>query len=376
MATITKRVNKSGTYYYLIESGRVKGKPRLVRQIYLGTAERISKAVEQLSSGAKFAAPELVTVFEFGAVMAIYSVAERLGICRIIDEIVGKRNQGLPVSATILLAAINRAVAPISKKAFASWFGKTVLYKIFPAANTKNLSSQGFWNNMSAIDEDKIRRIEDEITKRVVERYSIELDCLLFDNTNFSTYIDTSNPSTLAKRGHSKEKRKDLKIVGLSLMVSRDHNIPLFHEVYPGNVHDAQQFSGIIDKLKDRYRNLGKGDCTVTLVFDKGNNNEDNAQKLLEVEPCPFHFIGGLRLEQCPELLGIPKADYAALEGDPHGATAYRAMKEVYGREFTVVVTYNPELFQAQMDGILANIASCEKALAALNERLRLRGKE
>jgi transposase len=240
MATITKRTNKSGTYYYLVESARVNGKPRIVKQVYLGTAERIEKAVGQLSTEKTIPDPGLVTVFDFGAVVALYSVADRLGICQIIDDIAGKRDQGLPISSSMLLAAINRAVAPTSKNAFFNWFAKTVLHKIFPGANERSLSSQGFWNNMTVLDEDKIRRIEDEITKRVVERYAIELDCLLFDNTNFFTYIDTANPSSLVKRGHSKEKRTDLKIVGLSLMVSPDHNIPLFHEVYAGNTHDAE----------------------------------------------------------------------------------------------------------------------------------------
>ncbi|MCL5780465.1 MAG: hypothetical protein M1119_06030, partial [Firmicutes bacterium] len=39
----------------------------------------------------------------------------------------------------------------------------------------------------------------------------------------------------LPQRGHSKEKRSDLKIVGLAMMVTPDFNVPLFHEVYPGN---------------------------------------------------------------------------------------------------------------------------------------------
>ena len=190
---------------------------------------------------------------------------------------------------------------------------------------------------------------------------------------NFFTYLNTSNLSTLGKRGNSKEKRVDLKIVGLSLMVSPDHNIPLFHETYPGNTNDAKQFSNIIIKLKNRYRALGKGDCEVTLVFDKGNNNEDNIQELLETDPCPFHFVGGLRLNQCPELLDIPKSDYIMLDSSFNGTSACRSMKYVYDREFTVVITHNPELFKAQMRGILANIASCEKAFAALNEKLGLR---
>ena len=204
MATISKRTNKSGTYYYMVESARVNGKPRIVKQVYLGTAERITKAVELLSSAVSVPDPQRVIVYDFGVVTALYSVAERLGICRIIDDIAGKRGQGLPISTYMILAAINRAVSPTSKNTFFEWFDKTVLYKVFPSANKKNLSSQGFWNNMASLDEDKIRRIEDEITKRIVKQYGINSECLLFDNTNFFTYIDTANPSKLAKRGHSK----------------------------------------------------------------------------------------------------------------------------------------------------------------------------
>ena len=260
-----------------------------------------------MSSEVSVQDPQSVTVYEFCAVSALFSVAERLGVRQIIDGIAEKRKQGLPVSSSILLAAINRAIAPTSKRSFYEWFDRTVLYKIFPGANAKSLSSQGFWNNMSVLDEDKIRKIEDEITKRVVEQYSIETECLLYDNTNFFTYIDTDNASALAKRGHSKEKRSDLKIVGLSLMVSPDHNIPLFHEAYPGNRNDALQFSEVVDKIKCRYEKLGRGACEMTLVFDKGNNNGDNIYNMIETGLCKSHFVGGLRLNQCLELLEISK---------------------------------------------------------------------
>ena len=373
MATIIKKKVRNNTYYYLVESARVNGKPRIVKQTYLGTAEKIEEAVRQMTCEKTIAEAKEVTVYEFGAVAALYSVAQRLGVGEIIDAIAGKRKQGLPVSAYMVLAAVNRAASPTSKAGFHEWFERTALRGIYPGANAKNLSSQGFWNNMAELDEEKIRLIEDAVTARVVERYGIETQSLLFDNTNFYTYIDTSNPSTLAKRGHCKQKRTDLKIVGLSLMVSPDHNIPLFHEAYPGNRHDAQQFSAVVGKLKERWRKLGKGECSVTLVFDKGNNNEDNIAELIGSEPCPFHLVGGLRLSQCPELLDVSIWNYEPLNGDFRGTSAYRATVYIYERNFTAVVTYNPELFEAQMDGVLANIASCQKALSELKEKLRLR---
>jgi transposase len=372
MATLNKRVKSSGTYYYLVESARVNGKPRIVSQKYLGTAERIGEAVEYMNKG--IPEPELTTVFEFGAVTALYDLAERIGIRGIIDKYSGKRSQGLPVGDSMLIAAINRVVAPTSKSDLHEWYNKTVLYKMFPKANASNLSCQGFWNNMDVLDTQKIRLIEDEVAGIVVEKYKLNTDMLLFDNTNFFTYIDTANKAKIPQRGHSKEKRSDLKIVGLSMMVSPDHSIPLFHESYEGNTNDAKRFSQVINQLKNRCKKFGGGECDATFVFDKGNNNEGNIDDLLSEEPCAVHFVGGLRLNQCSDLLSIPKQTFIPLEGQCFkSASAIRTKKEVYGKIFTVVLTNNPELYKAQLRGIENNIARCERELSELSGKLRRR---
>ena len=368
MAYIVKKKVKGRIYYYLAESARVNGKPRIISRKYLGAAASIADAVMHK---AKIPKPIFSTVLDLGAVLALFNVAERLGIRKIIEYHVLKRDQGMPVSDSILLAAINRAVMPKSKNSFYGWFQRTVLGSCFPQANKTSLSSQGFWNNMSQLDQKTIRAIEDDITKIVVSRYKISTECLLFDNTNFFTYIDTDNPSTLAKRGHSKQKRTDLRIIGLSLMVSPDNNIPLFHETYPGNMNDAKRFCEVVSDLKQRYQKLGVGDCVATLVFDRGNNSEDNIDDVLSDSPLPFHFVGGLKLNQCPELLNIPKSGFKALRGETFKqTTAYRTKKTVFGREFTAVMTYNPELYKSQLRGISANVEKCVARLQELQESL------
>ena len=335
----------------------------------MGTADKVAEA---LSSSQSIPAPEYSIVQDFSAVLALYDIAQRLGIREIIERHTGKREQGLPVSDSILLAAINRAVMPKSKNTFFSWFERTVLSTCFPNANKTNLSSQGFWNNMSQLNQDMIRSIEDDITKIVVDRYKVSTECMLFDNTNFFTYIDTDNQATLAQRGHSKEKRSDLKIVGLSLMVFPDHNIPLLHETYPGNRNDAKRFSEIIDKLKRRYLKIYSGDCNVTLVFDRGNNSEDNIDDILNADVLPFHFVGGLKLNQCGKLLTIPKEEFTPLLGDSFKKTiAYRTTMKVYGRDFVVVMTYNPELYKSQLRGVANNIEKCTTQLSELQKSLK-----
>jgi transposase len=370
MASIIKKKVKKYFYYYLVESARVNGKPRIISQKYLGTAKDIGNAID-LSKTSVIPEPEYSAVLDFGAVSALFDLAERIGVRDIINAHVGKRLQGLSVGDSMLLAAINRAVSPSSKNGFFNWFDKTVLHNHFPAANRSSLSSQGFWNNMSQLTEDKIRAIEDELTKTIVERYDLSTECLLFDNTNFFTYLDTSNPATLAKRGNSKEKRSDLKIIGLSLMASPENNIPLFHETYPGNTNDAKRFAEIIGLLKERYQKIHRGGEGITLVFDKGNNNESNIDELLNEEPCSFHFVGGLRLNQCPDILDIPREKYLSLEGESFkGTMVCRTTKRMYNQETTVVATYNPRLFDAQLDGVLGNIQKCEYKMRELQKSL------
>jgi len=103
---------------------------------------------------------------------------------------------------------------------------------------------------------------------------------LIYDATNFFTYIDTESDSTLPQRVHSKEKRGDLKIVGLSMMVSPDFNVPLFHDLYAGNQPDAKQFLAVVERLQQRFEHISDQKMEATVVFDKGNNSAEHIQKL------------------------------------------------------------------------------------------------
>jgi transposase len=354
-----------------VTSARVNGKPKIVSQIYLGTIDKIKASIQNSDN-----IPDSLfnLSYDFGAVIALLDVAERIGIREIIEKHCTKRAQGLSVSDSMLLAAINRATAPTSKRSFHQWFEQTALSQTFPKANSKTLSSQGFWNNMKNLDSNKIKVIEDEITKKVVETYNIDTNCLLFDNTNFITYINTENTAKIPQRGNSKEKRTDLKIVGLSLMVSPQHNIPLFHEVYPGNDNDAKQFFNVVNSLKNRCANIDHGKGEVTLVFDKGNNSEENIKLVASDNICKFHFVGSLKLNQCPEFKMLPESEFSKLEENIFGkTTVYRTKKNVFGTDVTVVLTNNPELFEAQLRGILLNIDKCKKSLKDINSNLLLR---
>ncbi|MGB6641573.1 MAG: IS1634 family transposase, partial [Thermoanaerobaculia bacterium] len=259
-------------------------------------------------------------------------------------------NQGPSVGTMLLLAAINRAVAATSKAQIATWYERTSLPR-WMKLQAGQLTSQRFWDNMDRVSEDALVAIERELSARVVKEFQLDLRCLFYDATNFFTFIDTFNARpTLAARGKSKEGRSNLRILGLALLVTGDFQVPLFHCLYPGNHNDPTSFRSVVGELVERYRVLSDGVEDVTLVFDKGNNTEDT----LEVVAKTYHVVGSLVPGHHQDLLAIPRKRFERLDPDrfPDEVSAYRTTKEVFGRSFTVLVTYNENLFRTQTQTI------------------------
>ena len=365
MATIQGRRRGKSTYYYLVESRRVNGKPRPVVLQYLGTAEGLAARLAQAEGSSH---PLCAEVVDFAAVAALWDLAHRLDLVSLLDRHAPKRRQGVTIGQYITLAAINRCVATTSKARLAEWYGKTVLSRLCPLRSNL-LAGQRFWDAMDHVTPDTIRAVEAELSRRIVEDFELDLRTLCFDCTNFDTYVDSTNAAELPQRGHAKSKRMDLRIVGLALMVSVDGMIPLFSQTYPGNQADSVTFRGVTDELVARYRLLAREAEHLTLVFDKGNNSEEN---LAAIDRSPYHVIGSLVPTQHYDLLGIPLEQFSGLD-DPRldGVIAYRTKKEVFGREWTIIVTRSEGLLAGQLRGIAQHLAKRKKRFLDLRKKLR-----
>jgi transposase len=366
MVSLTKKTIRGKPYYYARECKRIDGKPKIVWQQYLGKAEDIVTAMTQ---GQGVAEPEHALVSDFGAVAALYDLAQRLKLAEHIDAHVPKRGRGPSVGTYLLVAIINRCVAPCSKAGIGEWFQNTALRRLI-GIEARQLSSQRFWDNMDRVSSGAIQAIERDVVRAMVRSFKVDLKQVLFDGTNFFTFIDTFNErNKLAQRGKSKEGRTALRIVGLALLVSADGHIPLLHRTYPGNQADAPTFRSLTDALIERYRELTEGAEHVTLVFDKGNNAKDN---LHSIDQSPYHFIGSLVPTQHPKLLAIPSKRFHSLESEglPE-VSVYRSTREVFGVQRTVLVTYNENLFIAQSRTLLREIAKRQSNLRELQQQLR-----
>ena len=87
MSFIVGKKQDGKTYYYLAESARVEGKPRIVSQRYLGSAEEIAARLSEAGPGE----PDRSRHLAFGDVAAVWELLGRLRVAEIVDEVVGAR---------------------------------------------------------------------------------------------------------------------------------------------------------------------------------------------------------------------------------------------------------------------------------------------
>ena len=362
MSSIISKKIKGNTYYYLVESARVGGKPRIVSQRYLGKAADIDAAM----SGSQVL-PERTRHLGFGDLAVALSVLRRLKVKEIVDGVVGQRRDDVSASVGtyVELMVANRVVAPCSKLAFSDWW-QTTAGDRFVKLPVAALDHRKFWDAMDELSPQMLEEIEQAVTSAMVCEFAIATDGLVLDMTNVTTYVDSANDrNTIAKRGHSKQKRYDLRIVGLSLIVTRDGAVPVASHAYGGHKPDVTQFSTALKALRRQFQ---VRDEELTLVFDAGMDSKDN---LALLEDLSLHFVGSVPPSQHPDLLAVPRSSYVVVDNETlPGVDAFETEKVILGRQLRVVVTHSENFHRQQSRGFDQTLAKATAALSELSRRL------
>src|SRR6266567_2095625 len=355
MASLYPKKISGKTYWYLREMARVDGKPKMVSERYLGTAADIAAAI-----GARETAtlPKRTRHLAFGDVAAAWGMLQKLDVPGLIDEVTGPRPAGLRLSAGIYLglAALNRLVAPCSKLAFADWW-KTTAADRFTKIPASALDHRRFWDAMHAVTPEQLEQISQAIALRIVDAFGLDCSSVALDMTNFATFIGTGNgKAPIAQRGKAKQKRSDLRLIGLGLVVTRDGGIPLTWHAYPGDKPDVTQFTTMIDQLLSQYQavttaaGFPASAADMTVVFDAGQNSEDNFAHLAGTG---LHYIGSVPASDCPDLTALPASVRDIADKDRFGGlTAYDTRRETYGAQRRTILTHSPELHDSQARGL------------------------
>ena len=358
------------TYYYYSKWAWVDGKCRRVWQKYLGKLENIVKAVDQGGP-----VPLYAEVFQWALPTALWQESDTAELLKHTDQLCPKRKQGLSTAEYLAIAAVNRAICPSSKRSMWEWFSQTSLLRQIPHASKSLLASQRFWDHMDRINAKTASSIWKHIIKGVIKREDIDLSSVSYDGTNFYTFIDTFNTRCqIAERGKNKQGRNNLRQVSYALFCCADGHVPLFYDVYEGNRNDAKQFPLMLKKFHSFFKELSGDNGSVpdtTVIFDKGNNSADNFDLL---DSAGLDFVGSVKLGEHKELAQIPNNDSSFVpckSAELEGTKSLRVTKKVYGRQRTLVVTYNQNLFNAQLQTLQNDIAKAGEKLSILQTKLQ-----
>ena len=360
MASLQKKKVHGKWYWYIVECRRINGKPRPFVLEYLGTPETLLKRLR--GEGKK-----RVKSFSHGHVLALLKIAKEIKLLDILKKhLPEKKRSSLEVADTILLGAIYRALHPSSKRRFERWAKLTTLPRLY-GFDASKVTSQHFWDQMDSVSEKDIEKIEDDIIRKVFKKYNLSFSTLFYDTTNFYTFIATQNKrSNLARRGHNKQKRNDLKQFNLALLTTKDFLLPLLHHVYEGQKNDVSTFPDYLEMMLKRLKDIIPQLEDITLVFDKGNNSKKAIEKLKEVG-----YVGSLSIYSHKDLIKVPYDVYHEVElSDGKKVLCYRTKKLLWGKEHTILIKKSDKLKEGQIRGFLRDIDKKVSLLENLKEKL------
>ena len=376
MAHFHIKKKKGRPYLYVREIARVDGKPKVVSQAYIGSPARVlSFATGQEQGAIK------LKIEEFGALWLAQQINHDIDICAIVDAVIPRadREKGPTIGEFFLYCIWNRMVEAVSKNKLTQWYKRTAIQHIRPV-DINELTSQRYWEKWNRVSETSLRKIAKEFFARLWQLESPSADCLLFDTTNYYTFMASHTQSDLARRGKNKAGRHHLRQIGLGLLVARDSRLPLYHTVYPGNVHDSKQFEKIMDEMFAIVCGFDNTKERLTVVIDKGMNSQDNFAWI--DEHSRVHFVTTYSTYFAQELasthierfepVDIAKNQRLVEDGMPEERLlAYRTRGEYWGKQRAVVVTYNPVTARKKLYTLQSKLETIRQELLAMRAKVK-----
>jgi hypothetical protein len=336
----------------------------VARQTVLGPA--IAAPVADLG------ATRTVGTSAVGDVGALIWVAEQLDLIAHIDRACGNigAKDGPSVGELAVAVAIQRACSPGPKRDLAEFLdGSVPRLSCLPSSA---FSGQAYHRVAQQVSDEQLEQAQIAIAKAAVARFELSADVLAFDTTNFDTHIATVTPGELARRGHAKSKRRDLRVVGLGVLVSETGHVPLLYRTYPGNSSDQAVLAGCLDGLRALHESLDQGEgrqrAQRTLVRDGGSWSP---QLELDLDVAGYYSLISLPLghtaaEQALQM-AAKRGAMKWLTGKLSQVRAARVRAKVGNLDRTLVVVESQELLEGQKRGIAVALRKAKAELSKLD---------
>jgi hypothetical protein len=302
-------------------------------------------------------------------------VAEQLDLVAHIDRACGSvgSKDGASVGELAVAVAIQRACSPGPKRDLGEFLdGSVPRLSCLPSSA---FSGQAYHRVAQQVGDLQLEQAQVAIAKAAVGRFKLSTDVLAFDTTNFDTHIATLTTSELARRGHAKSKRSDLRVVGLGVLVSETGHVPLLYRTYSGNSSDQAVLADCLDGLSLLHRALDEGEGRQrpgqrTVVRDGGFWSP---QLELDLDVAGYYSLISLPLghasaEQALQM-AAQRGAMKKLTGKLTEVRAARVRLNVGKLDRTLVVVESQELLEGQKRGIAVALRKAKAELAKL-ERL------
>ena len=373
MASLIKKKKANTIYYYVVESARVDGKPRIVHQTYLGTAERVASLVRDATAPVPLSA----TTVEFGLPGALWLAAEKSGVFALLESLWPKPRSGPSPAHYLLLAAIHRICQPGPKTEVADWYQDSILASLWGLA-PERFTSQAFWDCFDKIrtgealpagQQDELQEAQLRLFGLWKEKQLVSRRLLAYDTTNFYTYIASNNErNSLAQRVRNKQGRHNLRQVGLSYVLDGENGLSLGHHLYRGNMADAEEFPEALTRIVTLLERNQMAPETVTLVLDKGSAALANT---LELEKAGVGWISALPWNQAPpELRERASHELTPLSSEEPGVSAAAEKMVVHGKEYWCVLKYSAPFASEQLHSLTTSLSRAMQSLRKLAREL------
>lgn len=310
-----------------------------------------------------------------GDVGALAWVAEQLDLIGLIDRACGQNGpeDGPTIGEMVVAVAVQRACAPGAKRHLAA-FLESCLPRVscLPASA---FTGQAFHRLAGQVTEEQLEQAQIEIARAAVERFELSVSVLAFDTTNFDTHIATTTAGELARRGHAKSKRRDLRVVGLATLVSETGHVPLLHRTYPGNGSDQTVLASCMNALGKLHDVLDSAEQRTrpacrTVVRDGGSWSE---QLELDFDAAGYYTLISLPLSHGASALALEHAARRGvmkrLGGKLSEVRAARLRTRVGELDRTLVVVESQELLRGQKRGIAAALLKAKEELRKLERQ-------
>lgn len=358
MASLIAKKKANQLYYYVVDSARVDGKPRIVHQTYLGTAERVAALVKDRTAPI----PLEATAIDLGLPGALWLAAQHTGVFDLLHSLWPQPRSGPWPAHYLLLAAIHRICNPGPKTEVANWYDRTILRSAWGFA-PERFTSQEFWDCFDRIEEQQLEQAQILLLGVWKQKQLVSRRLLAYDTTNFHTYVASTNQrNELAQRGHNKQGRHNLRQVGLSYVMDGESGLGLCHHVYPGNVADAEEFPAALSRIGTLLDRNQIARDSVTMVLDKGSAALANT---LELDRAGVGWISALPWNQAPATLRAKSVEELPSCGSAHpGVRAVAEKLLVHGKEYLCVLKYSACFASEQLN-------STTTALAKVTQNLR-----